>query len=97
MEITKEDFESYEIVRLSGVTNMFAVNTVSDLSGLDRKQIMDIMQNYAKYAEKWPDVRNSGDLQEQADHLRIATGAEEDDDDYEDEDDDDEVEEAEEN
>ena len=57
MENTKEDFEAYEAVRSSGLTNMFAVNMVSDLSGLSREQIMDIMKNYEIYMAKWPDVR----------------------------------------
>jgi len=45
--ITKEQFESYEAVRESGVTNMFAVNTVCELSGLTREQVMEIMKNYS--------------------------------------------------
>ena len=46
MNITKEDFESYEAVRKSGVTNMFMIGTVSDLSGLDKTVIKHIMINY---------------------------------------------------
>jgi hypothetical protein len=56
-EISKEDFEAYERVRESGVTNMFAVNVVSDLSGLDRDKIMAIMKNYGKLMELFPGVR----------------------------------------
>ncbi len=58
--ITKEEFEAYESVRVSGVTNMFAVNTVSELSGLDRKTIVKIMQTYEELIEKYPDVRERG-------------------------------------
>lgn len=56
-EITKEDFEAYECVRESGVTNMFAVSLVSDLSGLEKQKILDIMKNYDDLCEKYPDVR----------------------------------------
>jgi hypothetical protein len=49
MKITKNDFEAYLSVQKSGVTNMFAVNVVSQLSGLSREQIFDIMKNYEKY------------------------------------------------
>jgi Pyruvate/2-oxoacid:ferredoxin oxidoreductase gamma subunit len=51
MEITKDDFECYEHVRKSGVTNMFMIGTVVDLSGLTREQCLDIMKNYDKYSE----------------------------------------------
>ena len=57
MEITKEEFESYESVRESGVTNMFAVKLVSELSGLSREQILYIMENYDELCKKYPDVR----------------------------------------
>ena len=45
--ITKEQFESYEAVRELGVTNMLAVNTVCELSGLTREQVFEIMKNYS--------------------------------------------------
>ena len=57
MEITKDDFASYESVRESGVTNMFAVRTVSELSGLSREQILYIMKNYGELCKKYPGVR----------------------------------------
>lgn len=53
IKVSKEDFLAYEDVRVSGVTNMFMVNTVEGLSGLDREQIVDIMKNYTSYAKKW--------------------------------------------
>ena len=52
-EITEEQFEAYEDVRESGVTNMFDVRTVSELSGLDREEIMTIMKGYSKLKEKY--------------------------------------------
>lgn len=49
--MTKEKFICYENIRKSGVTNMFDVNKVIELSGdiLDKKDILDIMKNYKKY------------------------------------------------
>ena len=51
VNITKEDFEAYVRVQESGVTNMFAVTTVSELSGLSKEQIMSIMEHYEEYKE----------------------------------------------
>ena len=48
MEVTKEQCEAYEKVRVSGVTNMFMVNTVCELSGLDRETVVSIMDNYTE-------------------------------------------------
>lgn len=59
MEITRDLFEAYEAVRASGVTNMFNVQMVEDLSGLDRDEIMEIMKTYAKLAERYPGVRKA--------------------------------------
>ena len=54
-KITQEQFESYEDVRESGVTNMFDVKTVSELSGLEKEEIMTIMQSYGELKEKYND------------------------------------------
>jgi len=51
--ITKEQFKSYEDVRLSGVTNMFNVEIVSSLSGLCRSTILNIMDNYEKFKKEF--------------------------------------------
>ncbi len=53
IEITQDDFNAYEEVRESGVTNMFDVSTVSDYSGLNRKQIIAIMQTYQELYDKY--------------------------------------------
>lgn len=55
--ITEEQFEAYEAVRKSGVTNMFHVSMVSELSGLERGDVMMIMSTYASLCKRWPDVR----------------------------------------
>jgi len=57
MMITKDKFEAYEAVRDSGATNMFDVKVVESLSGLNRDEILFIMENYgeilAKYQGTW--------------------------------------------
>ena len=50
--ITKEEFEAYESVRESGVTNMFALTTVMELSGLSKEKILDIMKDYVNLSKK---------------------------------------------
>lgn len=57
MEITKRDFERYEEVRVNGRTNMFMINNVCALSGLDKKKVKEIMHNYGELNKKYPDVR----------------------------------------
>ena len=52
-EITKEQFEAYVNVQESGVTNMFDVKTVGDLSGLEKEEIMEIMKNYGTLKDKY--------------------------------------------
>ena len=52
-EISREQFEAYVNVQESGVTNMFDVRTVSDLSGLDKQEIMTIMKSYGELKEKY--------------------------------------------
>ena len=52
-KITQEQFEAYVDVQMSGVTNMFDVKTVGELSGLEKEQIMAIMTNYGQLKEKY--------------------------------------------
>ncbi len=52
-EVTKAEFESYVDVQESGATNMFAVNTVCELSGLEKEKVLNIMKNYRTYKEKY--------------------------------------------
>ncbi len=53
MKITKEQFESYEEVRVSGVTNMWDVEFVCKVSGLTEEQAMKIMKTYGELAKKF--------------------------------------------
>ena len=56
MEVTKDQFNAYEGVRKSGVTNMFAVSLVSELSGLDKDTIIEIMNNYGRLSKKFKEA-----------------------------------------
>ena len=52
-KITQEQFEAYVDVQMSGVTNMFDVKTVGELSGLEKEEIITIMKNYGQLKEKY--------------------------------------------
>ena len=52
-KITKEQFEAYVDVQMSGVTNMFDVKLVGELSGLEKEQIMKIMVDYGTLKDKY--------------------------------------------
>jgi len=54
VKITKEDFEDYESIRQSGLTNMFDINKVVALSkGLIAEKCFKIMENYFELKEKF--------------------------------------------
>ena len=53
MSITQDEFNAYEDVRESGVTNMFNVSVVSDYSGLSRDKIITIMKNYTDLNDRY--------------------------------------------
>ena len=52
-KITKEQFEAFVDVQMSGVTNMFNVKLVGELSGLEKEEIMEIMKNYGTLKDKY--------------------------------------------
>ena len=52
-KITKEQFEAYVNVQMSGVTNMWNVKLVSELSGLEEEEIMTIMKSYGELKDKY--------------------------------------------
>ena len=52
-EITEEQFEAYVEVQESGVTNMWDVKTVGELSGLEKEEIMTIMKSYGELKDKY--------------------------------------------
>ena len=51
--MTKEKFLKYEQVRLSGVTNMFHVSRVMDISKLTFEECIDIQENYRRYSKEF--------------------------------------------
>lgn len=59
--ITREEFQAYENVRVSGATNMYHTQYVEELSGLERDQIITIMENYAELVEFYPGVRKGNE------------------------------------
>jgi len=52
-EITKTQFNRYEGCRLSGATNMFDLTNVKLLTGLNKEQVIAIMENYDGLKEKY--------------------------------------------
>ena len=53
MKITKDDFNAYEKIRESGVTNMFDYKVVSRLSDLSSHKVIQIIKNYSELKEKF--------------------------------------------
>jgi hypothetical protein len=51
--ITEVECLKYEMVRASGVTNMWDINKVKILSGLPKPVILEIMQNYGDLNKKF--------------------------------------------
>ena len=51
--ITEEQFKRYVKVQNSGITNMFDVGRVMQLSGLAREQCFSIMESYSELKEKY--------------------------------------------
>jgi len=51
--ITETMFKAYVGVQMSGITNMFNVTLVQDLTGLTKDEIILIMKNYGELEEKY--------------------------------------------
>ena len=58
--ITKEKFEAFVEVQRSGMTNMFDVKAVSELSdeGISTDEVKEIMKQYDSLIEQYPEVYN---------------------------------------
>jgi len=58
--ITKEQFQAYEEVRETGLTNMWDTSYVSQLSDgvLSKKDALEVIRQYGSLCEVYPDVRN---------------------------------------
>ena len=52
-KITKTQFNRYEGCRLSGATNMFDLTNVKLLTGLNKEQVLAIMENYDELYKKY--------------------------------------------
>jgi len=52
-EITKEQFTAYVRVQKSGVTNMFDLNNIKTLTGLNKEQGLEIMSNCDELDKKY--------------------------------------------
>ncbi len=60
IEITEEDFKDYVSVQESGLTNMYDVNKVVELSNnLTSEKVKAIIENYEALMLEFPNVRNS--------------------------------------
>lgn len=68
MKLTKQQFKEYELVRESGKTNMFDVETVCKLTQLCRDQVFFIMKNYS-YLKKYFELKEQLDCESNADYL----------------------------
>lgn len=68
-QITREQFEAYEEVRTSGVTNMWMTNLVSDLSGLEKDEILEIMKTYGDLTKQYPNVRLLKDIDRETEEI----------------------------
>ena len=51
-EITKQQFKAYLQVQMSGVTNMFDLRNVTALTGLNKNQCLEIIENYSELYKK---------------------------------------------
>ena len=57
--ITREQFEAYEAIRDSGVTNMWDTAYVARLSRgvLTKEDALEVIKQYTSLNEKYPEVR----------------------------------------
>lgn len=59
--ITEKQFQNYECIRTSGITNMANIGDVADISGLEEEDIREIMRDYIALKEKYsPDGKGCG-------------------------------------
>jgi hypothetical protein len=52
-DIRREDFEAYEDLRVSGITNMYAMNIVMEFTGLSCEKIIVIQKNFKELKDKF--------------------------------------------
>jgi len=56
-EITEQEFKKYVSVQMSGVTNMWDVKTVEELTNIPREKILTIMKEYGELMKKYPSAK----------------------------------------
>tara|TARA_R110000824_G_scaffold400041_1_gene606699 strand:+ start:6909 stop:7100 length:192 start_codon:yes stop_codon:yes gene_type:complete len=63
MAITKEQFQAFEDVRVSGVTNMFDTKMVASESNglLSKRDVLEVMKLYEFLTKLYPDIREEGE------------------------------------
>lgn len=66
-DITREDFERFEDVRNSGMTNMYAIKEVAQLSGLTEEKVAFIIEgnHYAELEQRYPEVRIEDEFEDE--------------------------------
>jgi len=69
MKISKQDFHAYETVRLSGVTNMYHLTNVENLSGLTKLAIRNIQLPH-RYEELVKQYGVPASVKEAAEEMR---------------------------
>ena len=57
--LSQDQFDRYVAVQKSGVTNMWNVPLVSELSGLTEDECLDAMSNYSLYKERFAEKHTS--------------------------------------
>lgn len=72
--INKKQFKTYVGIQMSGVTNMWDVNKVIQLSGytLDKKNVMEIMEDYAILEKKY-NIKDKIDQKQENHKINISS------------------------
>ena len=52
-KVTREQFNAYRKVQFSGITNMWMISKVKELSGLSGRMCFDIMKSYEELKLKY--------------------------------------------
>jgi hypothetical protein len=52
-EVTKQDYDKYDVVALKGEVNMMDVKAISKATGLDHQKIFTLMKHYTALGRKF--------------------------------------------
>lgn len=75
--ITEKEFNAYEEVRVSGVTNMFMTGNVCMLAGLSREEVKEIRENYTELKDKYENLGSSKETDKIVEELWVEASPEE--------------------